>query len=276
VAVQSDSSEKAWSSTTAPLKAYEAALANEIAEAKKNKKTPQPLAQDRPLTLETLNDEEAKSPLKSRRTNDGADEVGALGSEDSAADGVQKRREVVLDTDAIMTTLASNVLVGSDYRVDIVDFGGQNIFGCLLNIFFSLFAVFELVFDMSWLVSPDASVRNYHKRVLKRWLNSIVVHTARESADGSGLTMSPIFIVGTHKDVVSSPALHLQISNTIADMFRGHVAWKFIVPYVVTGKDGQAVSRLNFFPIDNSLGRSDPVVLSLLRSLEIALGVPSQ
>jgi hypothetical protein len=106
VAVQSDSSEKAWSSTTTPVKAYVAALANEIAEAKRNKKTPQPLAQDRPLSLETHDFEEAKSPLSSRHTDDGADEVGALDSEESAAaDGVQKRRKVVLDTDAIISRL---------------------------------------------------------------------------------------------------------------------------------------------------------------------------
>jgi hypothetical protein len=90
-------------------------------------------------------------------------------------------------------------------------------------------------------------------------LNSITVHTIKEHEINGGkiLKTSPIVIVGTCKDVVSNSAVLRKISNLLNDKFQDNVAFKSIM------KNG----TLNFFPVNNKLGRGDNAILKLMEKI---------
>jgi hypothetical protein len=81
--------------------------------------------------------------------------------------------------------------------------------------------------------------------------------------------MAHIVIIGTHKDEVSDRADHERISLTLMANLKNTEAWRR--GFVVFNDKAQGVlgrTNLNFFPIDNRLGRRDHVVTDFLDACE--------
>jgi hypothetical protein len=71
------------------------------------------------------------------------------------------------------------------------------------------------VFNTIWFTSEWSSAATETLSHLSFWLNSVVLNTRR------GSKMAPVMLVGTHKDVVSTPADHRRISSLLSDAFPG-------------------------------------------------------
>jgi GTPase SAR1 family protein len=151
------------------------------------------------------------------------------------------------------------------FRIKLMDFGGQKAFYSLHHLYLSRHGVYLLVFNMEWLVGPRASVQKAHGldgsstcdsslSFLSFWLNSIYLHA--KSPDGS---VAPIFLIGTHKDVIRSPADHESISVLIYEKFKTSPAFGSVVPFK-RGTSSSGVGLLWFYPMDNTKGSGDPTI----------------
>jgi hypothetical protein len=142
------------------------------------------------------------------------------------------------------------------FKIKLMDFGGQQAFYSLHHLYLTRHGVYLLVFNMEWLVghrafgnttsSDGGSKRDSSLGYLSFWLNSIYLHA--KSPDGS---VAPVLLIGTHKDLISSPADHEAISACIYDKFKTSPAFGSVVPF----KQGTAASGLGllwFFPVDNT------------------------
>jgi len=250
--VQGDG-ENTWTTANNPEKEYEAMLANQILEERQAAAKQTPVS-DGSLFAKNTHNDAATAQSKAEIIPGGSFREG---------DAVEDTPTVGFNQELVLALLASIAAGGT--RVSVYDYGGQDRFSGLWHIMLSMFAFYMLVFDMRWLLSNRS--RKQHLRVIKQWINSIVVHTGREDKAGRGFTMSRIFIIGTHKDVVRSPSNHTKISNMISDLLRSSIAWPFIVSFDCEDAIGVRTSSLNFFPVDNRLGRSDPVIEALLTIL---------
>ncbi len=145
------------------------------------------------------------------------------------------------------------------FRIKLMDFGGQKAFYSLHHLYLTRHAVYLLVFNMEWLVGPrsleqsagagSASKRESSLSFLSFWLNSIYLHA--KSPDGS---VAPIFLVGTHKDIVSSPADHEAVSVLIYDKFKSSPAFSSSVLPFKNGVTSSGTGLLWFYPVDNTQG----------------------
>jgi GTPase SAR1 family protein len=154
------------------------------------------------------------------------------GSEDGAEDNDDtdaSRKALVIDEGLVMKYLAS-LNNSTKFVISLFDYGGQSVFNVIHHLFLTRYGVYALVFNLEQLASPDVTVREGCLSTLSFWLNSIIMHTYDEV---TGKT-APIFIVGSHKDVVPSAADHQHVSELLEQRFGQSVAWPSVVPYVDT------------------------------------------
>ena len=178
--------------------------------------------------------------------------------------------ETEFDTAEYLKMLAKDLQMNSKLLINLFDFGGQEIFGAVTPLFMTRYGVYVLVFNMEcFLITPEDMSKNDPKRgmisweectkVMKQWLNSIVVHTSYE--EGGSMRTAPIFIVGTHRDLVSSSAHHQSISSAISSILHeDHPAFGSIKK---NDREG-----LIYYPVDNTLGRLDPTMKFLMKNIE--------
>jgi GTPase SAR1 family protein len=134
------------------------------------------------------------------------------------------------------------------------DFGGQDCFYELYSILFSQYAVYVLVFNMEWFLhNGDAMTQGL--AYLQHWLLNVQVHCKRAS----------VILVGTHKDKVSNRNEHEEISNLLVEKLGEHEAWNMISEIPVE------IGNLCFFPVDNTLGKIDPVLGKLMLQIEASV-----
>jgi GTPase SAR1 family protein len=127
----------------------------------------------------------------------------------------------------------------SDLVISLYDFGGQDIFNVLHPFFMSKYGVYIVVFDMELILSKEQDKRESCMKHMKFWMNSIVMHTYDEKSEKT----APVAIVGTKKDLFSSPADHELISGIIEQSFYQCAAWKSLLM--------PEMDPLCFFPVDN-------------------------
>jgi GTPase SAR1 family protein len=141
-------------------------------------------------------------------------------------------------------------------RLLLEDFGGQDNFYELYSILFSEFAMYIIVFNMEWLL-PQSSEREQAIEYLRHWLYTAGVYCK----------YTKIFLVGTHKDIVSNARDHESISKVLYENFNSIPYWAAVEPFtdgtVSTGK-----GVLNFFPVDNKLGNKDLVIAHMMQKVE--------
>ena len=205
-------------------------------------------------------------------------------------DDGEDRAGLAIDDALVMRYLAS---LGqgdtSKFVISLFDYGGQTVFNVIHHLFLTRYGVYTLVFNMEQLVSSDPAVRENCLSTLSFWLNSIVMHTWSEEAQAT----APVFLVGTHKDLVSSPTDHVALSALLEDRFGQSAAWASVQTNSSDGEKGTVADdgvhsaalqdnegseylsdsehrtpALCFFPVDNRRGRRDTTLASLMRRIE--------
>lgn len=180
---------------------------------------------------------------------------------DENVDSPVKKAEI--DKSLVMQYLGEKSCVDSKFLISVFDFGGQSVFNVIHPFFLTRFGVYLLVFNMEWLSSnASMEVKEDCLSYITFWLNSIIIHTQNEKGE-----VAPIFFVGTRKDLVSSPAEHLQISTKLYEVFSSSLAWPYVVENVgAEGPNGR--TGLCFYPINNTLSNHDSTMQRLLKKIE--------
>ena len=171
-------------------------------------------------------------------------------------DGVQRMEQDLL--------LYLNEGAGEPLRLSCWDYGGQDRFYGLHHLYIGRKSVFFLMFNMEWFLKDSNPVeRRQHIAYINVWFDSIATH-AEDPADGS---IAPILLVGTHKDVVVSPEQHENISTMLYHTFSRKPAWSSVQRFdKATLPSGRG--KLWFFPVDNTIGNTDPVLLEIKTTVQ--------
>ena len=169
-----------------------------------------------------------------------------------------------VDEDELAKCLAGGTLP-SNTQVSVIDFGGQDVFDPLHHLFITRTTVYIIVFNIQWLSSrADGTVKSRALHYLRFWIESVVVHTYNPVDKST----SPICLVGTHADIVSSPAEHEDVSLVIYELLKSLT----IPPYVVRNQNGigrTGTMTFQFFPVDNKVKRNqDPMMRYLLSAVD--------
>jgi GTPase SAR1 family protein len=180
---------------------------------------------------------------------------------------VRKVQEIAapseIDTSLVMKYLGEQTNIDSKFIISVFDFGGQSVFNVIHPFFLTRFGVYVVTFNMEWLSSTaDPAIREECVRYLSFWLNSVLIHTQNEKGE-----VAPIFLVGTRKDLITSPAEHQQISTFLYNAFCNSLVWSYVIEN--NGAEGPfGKADLCFFPVNNKLGNQDPTVQKLLQLTE--------
>ena len=177
-----------------------------------------------------------------------------------------------VDLEYALRMLAKDLQMNSKLLLTFLDFGGQKAFESINQFFMVKQAVYVVVFNMECFltlddripIDPTQGITTWSEclKIALHWLNTVVVHTMIQ-----GSTMpAPIFIVGTHKDTVPSHVDHLAISNALsAALGEYNFAWNSLQRNDAEG--------LCFFPIDNTQGRNDPTMTTLMKCIETVIEI---
>ena len=151
-------------------------------------------------------------------------------------------------------------------KLGVWDFGGQQNFYALHLLFITRVGVYLLPLDMrNFTLSADPAKKRAALLYVRFWLSSVHSYTASPDA-----SPAPVFFVGTHKDTVATPTEHEEISDFLHEQLSVSPSWACVQPF----HEGQASTGkglLWFFPVDNTLGREDKVVLELMIAIEKAI-----
>ena len=149
-------------------------------------------------------------------------------------------------------------------RLSLWDFAGQDVFYSLHHLYLTRYGVYLVMFNMEWLCSSAGDVVKAEcLAFLRFWLNSISVH----AVDPADQSIAPIFLIGTHKDVVSDPREHGSISKLMYDTFHSNPAWRHVV-FFKEGEIETGRSILCFYPVNNKLGVKDIVISKVQKMIQ--------
>ena len=135
-----------------------------------------------------------------------------------------------------------DVISNNILHLSLLDFEGQSEFNIIRELFSTFYGVFIVVFTMMDVL--DNKRKENSLTELSFWINTIVYHTF----DAKTRKMAPMFLVGTHGDIVSDPLRHKDISDVIEEMIKYNAGW----PHIVENND------LCFFPVNNNKNDNDP------------------
>jgi GTPase SAR1 family protein len=165
--------------------------------------------------------------------------------------------------------LAENVtLLQSKYIISIYDYGGQEVFNAIHPFFLTKYGLYVVVFDMRQLVkSAEEKEKEECLKNLRFWLNSVSLH----SYDEDRREMAPIILVGTRKDIVSSPEDHEEISKVLSSNLGDHSCWNFLISNRHgLGKKGN--TTFCYFPVSNKLSYDeDETFREFMKEMESAI-----
>jgi GTPase SAR1 family protein len=157
-------------------------------------------------------------------------------------------------------------------RIKLIDFGGQESFYSLHQLYVTRESVYLVVFNMQWMIGDESTAKTKKRclNYLSFWLNSIYLHARAHSAELDG-SVAPIILVGTHKDIIDSPQHHEEISRMLQDEFRSSPVFDFIVLF-----KEHMIGPLRFFPVDNRRKQSmhdgvDDVIIQIQSGILKAL-----
>ena len=141
--------------------------------------------------------------------------------------------------------------------LSVYDFGGQSVFKIFHHLFLTSYGVYIVVFNMVDILDDNKSEQSLSEVIF--WMNSIGMHTRDAMTD----KIAPVFLVGTHKDVVSDISNHNRISGIIEERLRHDAGRENIVKN----------NALCFFPVNNLMGQADDVILNLMCRMESVVEV---
>ena len=159
------------------------------------------------------------------------------------------------DTTLVMKCLADVKTNESNLILSLFDFGGQSVFNIIHHLFLTSYGVYVVVFNMVDILDDNKREQAFSE--MSFWINSIVMHTRNVMTN----KIAPVFLVGTHKDMVSNISNHRRISELIIERFRYHAIWPSI----------QEEDELCFYAVNNLLGLGDNAILDLMIAIECAV-----
>ena len=119
----------------------------------------------------------------------------------------------------------------------LVDLEGQHVFHRTHEPFLASYGVYIVVFNMLDILNDTTTSQVVTE--ISFWINTIVSRTFR----GNTREMAPMFLVGTHGDIISDPLRIKYISDIIEENFKYNAGWPHIVEY----------NDLWFFPVNNNV-----------------------
>ena len=207
----------------------------------------------------------ALTPTTTTATTAGGSSYDSLINEDPLSATVPQE----VDLEYALRMLAKDLQMNSKLLLTFLDFGGQKAFESINQFFMVEQAVYVVVFNMECFltqdrisVDPKKGITTWSEclKVALHWLNTVVVHTMKPGSTKP----APIFIVGTHKDTVPLPADHQAISKAFSAALGGNNP-------ALNSLQRNDTESLCFFPIDNTLGRSDPTMITLTKRIEAVI-----
>ena len=99
-------------------------------------------------------------------------------------------------------------------------------FGTIQTFYINAHSVCVIVFDMTEMIDP-AKKEGSVKEVIA-WLNKVIMYTLDNSSSNGREEMAPIYLVGTHKDIVDDEQQHVYISNELEEAIKKSPAYKHI------------------------------------------------
>ena len=181
------------------------------------------------------------------------------------------RPQQSIDKEEVMKRIGNTAIEESSVVLTVSDLGGQSIFHSLHNLFINKYCVYFVVFNVMWLLDSNHTIVDYHLNEIEFWLNVIFIHTAE--TNGNAVSTARLVFVGTRKDEMRAKfgeTLNSRIedvSTILEQGFKNHPTWKSrIIDRNGTGRDGH--TTLNAFVVDNTNGRNDPSVQSLMSSIK--------
>ena len=152
----------------------------------------------------------------------------------------------------------SDTVVGENSSMLLlIDYGCPAVFKIMHPLFLTSYGVYVVVFSMADMLgsnerqldnnSIEQSLNN-----ISFWINSMQTMTRKAVR---------VFLVGTHKDVVSNFSEHLHLSDKIRERYEHNLIW----PSVQENQD------ICFFPVDNRVSQRDDVIKNLITKLEQAI-----
>ena len=149
-----------------------------------------------------------------------------------------------------------SALIESSSTLLLIDYECHSVFRILHNIFLA-YGVYVVVFNMVHMLGNnerelDDSNIDKSLNEISFWINSIqtLITETRKTV--------PVFLVGTHKDVVSNISDHVLISDKIRERYEFSGMWPSF----------QANDSICFFPVNNRVGHGDGVIKKLMALLE--------
>lgn len=172
-----------------------------------------------------------------------------------------------IDEELVWKCIQNETLMSTKYLLSIFDFGGQSVFNVIHPFFMTSYGVYLVVFNMEWM-EVEKEISNQREQCfsyLKFWLNSIIIHTQRSEG-----MLTPILLIGTRKDKIIDPSKHSKISRLLHKEFSNNIAITYIKQnHFGIGANG--TTTLMFFPVDNTLSDKDPVIESIMNTIENCL-----
>jgi hypothetical protein len=163
-----------------------------------------------------------------------------------------------------MKCLAQDVHISSDLVIALYDYGGQSVFNAIHHLFLTCNGVYAVTFNIQWLLSEGTTLQENFE-CLDFWVNSIIVHTLNNETSRT----APVVFVGTHKDQFPDPADHEKVSKRIFERYsRSRVLWPMVIENSLKVVGSSASAPMYFYPVDNTLSRSDPTIINLLLAME--------
>jgi NLR family CARD domain-containing protein 3 len=186
------------------------------------------------------------------------------GKDEPAAPKQSVREEAMSKIDKELVLSIAQGGAEQSLRLSLWDFAGQDVFYSLHHLYLTRYGVYLVMFNMEWLSSTAGDdVRAECLGFLRFWLNSISVH----AVDPADQSIAPIFLIGTHKDLVREPREHGAISRLLYDTFHSNPAWRNVV-FFKEGETETGRSILCFFPVNNKLGVGDAVICRVQQMIQ--------
>jgi hypothetical protein len=169
---------------------------------------------------------------------------------------IRPLQETDLEQEVVFKNVSKHAQLSTKYMVEVNDLGGQDVFQIFYNLYLKPSSIFLVVFNMERMMSEPEDCMKY----VRKWMNLVNLYS---SVNGQ---CAPIFLIGTHKDLVSNPAVHQEISTRLYSLHT-HPAWATLVMNK-KGIGAKGDCNLHFFPINNREGRRDASLRYLLTCVE--------
>jgi hypothetical protein len=165
------------------------------------------------------------------------------------------------DQEECMRRLGDINIDDSGIRISLQDFGGQPVFYSFHHLFINRYSFFVIMFNMGDLLSTSQAKIRHAKQCLQFWIESITIHTITLNKTAQ------VVFVGTHKDKYNNPADHDKIHTIISELVESVPPIAANMLKNLDGEGAKGTTTHYFYPVDNTIGTSDPTIVALMDAI---------